>query len=123
MLDGLLMPEHGGHANSLTLLFWGSFWPLVGLILLVGSILLVIYTNAGFRRAMTIVAGSFFGYLFIQSITWVLSGNGPRIAGNAGYWADRIRGIGIGLGALLIFAAIMVSSHISERRAQAGEAP
>lgn len=116
MLDGFL-PEHGGEAGSTILLFWGTFWPIVGLILLMGAVVLILTTNIGFRRALQVSAAGFLGYLAFHSLTWLLSGNGPRTEPNT-YFNDRIQGLGIGLGAFVLFVALLVTMHIVERRAQ-----
>lgn len=116
MLDGKL-PEHGGEPGSTILLFWGSFWPLVGLILLMGAVMLILWTNVGFRRSLQVTAAAFFGYLAFHSLAWVLSGNGPRTDAGT-YFGDRIQGFGIGFASLIIFVLIVVVTHISERRAQ-----
>ncbi len=116
MLEGSL-PEHGGEAGSAILKFWGTLFPLLGLILLMGAVVLILWTDVGLRRSLQVSAGAFFGYIFLHSITWILSGNGPKGDGT-GFWNDRYLGVLIGLGAVAIFVTIVLTSHYAERKAQ-----
>ncbi len=123
MLDGSI-PEHAGHAGSLILKFWGTFFPVLGLILLAGSILLILTTNVGFRRGFQLVFTTFFGYLFMQALTWILSGNGPKVSlETTSYFGLRIWGVGIAVASLLIVTVMLISMHRAERRAQRVDSP
>ena len=118
MLDGTL-PLHGGEPGSFTVFFWGIFFTTFALSILGGSVLLILTTDVGIRRASQLVVASFLGYLFLHSLTWVLSGNGPRTTPEAtDFFGQRLVGFIIGIVSLGIFAVMMAIMHNGERRMQ-----
>lgn len=116
-----LYPEHGGEPGSAGLMFWGILFVVIGGALLIGSVLLVLSTDIGFKRAFWATCAVVSGYMFLHSLTWILSGNGPRGEGS-GFWNHRWQGgIAIGGVALVAFIAICVVWHITERKQQRAE--
>lgn len=119
ILDGKL-PEHGGEPGSAILLFWGTFFVVLGAVLLIGSVALLLTTDVGFRRAIQIIIATVSGYIAFHSLAWMLNASqAPRFDKEAaGFWGLRLAGMTIGLSALVIFVFFVVFMHLFERDQQ-----
>lgn len=114
LLDGTL-PENakGGGAGVM----WTIIFPILGLLLLGGSIWLVLSTDVGAKRSIQLCVGAFLTYLFFHSLTWVITGNGYKIHPE-GYWATRIVSMVTALVCLVTVAILFYVWHHNERAAQ-----
>jgi len=121
MLDDLL-PEHLEGAPLIAILF-----VTLGVVLLLGSVWFLLSTNIGAKRGFQITVFAVLGYLFLNAITWIVSGNGPvawpvsfmpEVSTGSDYFDRRVVGGTLGLLALVLLALGLWWMHTSEREQQ-----
>lgn len=96
---------------------FGVIFPLLGLVLLGGSIWMILTTNIGAKRAIQLTFGAFVAYLGFHSTTWIMSETGPKLQAT-GYWETRIPSFVIGALCFLTVAVLLLVWHMNERAAQ-----
>lgn len=121
MLDGLLsgIYDHGGQPGTPVLFFVATFFVGLAVVLLIGSVMGLLTTDIGFPKAFMLTVGTVLGYLAMHSVTWVLTGNGPRTSQTAmSYFGQRGIGMAIGVVCLSLFVLVAFLWHRTERALQ-----
>ncbi|MBX7161893.1 MAG: hypothetical protein K1X95_16520 [Acidimicrobiia bacterium] len=114
LLDGKL-PEHAKGEGAGVM--WTIIFPLLGLVLLGGSIWLILSTDVGGKRSFQLCLGAFLTYLFFHSLTWIITGNGYKVQPE-GYFATRIVSMILALVCLAVVAVLFYVWHQNERATQ-----
>lgn len=114
LLDGKL-PQHAKGAGAGVM--WTIIFPVLGLLLLGGSIWFILTTDVGAKRAIQLCSGAFLTYLFFHSLTWVITGNGYKVKPE-GYFPTRIVSMILALVCLSTVAVLFYVWHRNERATQ-----
>lgn len=114
LLDGKL-PEHAKGEGAGVM--WTIIFPLLGLLILGGSIWLVLSTDVGGKRAIQLCSGAFLTYFFFHSLTWIITGNGYKVHPE-GYFPTRIVSMIMALVCLAVVAVLFYVWHVNERATQ-----
>jgi len=96
---------------------WTVLFPLLGLILLGGSIWAILTTDVGAKRAFQLAVGAFLAYFGFHSTTWIMSETGLKLA-PTGYWQTRIPSFLIGIICFSLVGVLLFVWHMNERATQ-----